>query len=186
MDVKHGQFIKPGASQPESKAPSTGLTPGFMDVKHGQLHQPAHAATASAQIVSVRDYVVAQASSLGLAKKDVTYVMKNLETARIPGEAVASDLFQGLADRALQSLAKKIKRDKDAEEKQKAAFEENRPSKRPFGTNDSMLEEQKDPFTGEKLRVVYLLGDRKALMNEHSKVVYPIPDLSKVEGKDEA
>lgn len=155
--------------------------PGLMAVKHGRLVE----ATASS-VLTVRDYVNVRALDLDMGPKDVSYVLRNLATAKVNVEAVASDLFQGLADKALQSLAKKLKHDKAADEKQKADLEENRPTKRPFGTNDSLLEENKDPFTGEKLTLVYLLGGRKALMNEHSKVVYPIPDQSQVNGEDRA
>lgn len=135
---------------------------------------------------SVREYVESRASQLGMNKTNVQYILGNLATASITGEVSASDLYQSMADRALQSLAKRLKRDADAEKKHKEEFEANRPTKRPFGTNDSALEEAKDPFTGERLKKVYLLGDREALMNEHSKVVYPIPDLSKLEGEDKA
>ena len=135
---------------------------------------------------SVREYVESRATQLGMNKNNIQYVLGNLATASVSSEASANDLYQSLADRALQSLAKKLKKDADDEKKHKEAFEANRPSKRPFGTNDASLEEAKDPFTGERLKKVYLLGDREALMNEHSKVVYPIPDLSKLEGEDEA
>ena len=133
---------------------------------------------------SVRQYVESKAAELGMDRSNVRYIMGNMATAGAPAEATANSFYQSLADKALQTLAKRISKDKEAESKRKTDADNNRPSKRPFGTNDDSLLENKDPFTGENLKKVYLLGDRESLMNEHSKVCYPIPDPSKVEGKD--
>lgn len=137
-------------------------------------------------MASIRQYVEQQASTLGIERRGVRHVLSNLALAGTEAEAVASAFSMSLADKALQSLAKKIAKDKAEEEKRRKAADDNRPSKRPFGTNDDALLEHKDPFTGENLSVVYLLDDRKVLFNEHSKVVYPIPDMSKVDGEDAA
>lgn len=184
MDVKGGRFVEPGSHPVQQKPVDVKPVPGLMGVRHGQLVE-AKVATASSE-TTVGAYVTAKAEALGLDKSNIRYILGNLAVASINATAIANTRYQSLADNALQSLAKKIKKDKEADEKRKKTTEENRPSKRPYGTNDGALEDKKDPFTQEKLTTVYLLGDREVLLNEHSKVVYPIPDLKKVEGEDKA
>lgn len=185
MDVRGGRFVEPGSHPVQQKPVDVKPVPGLMGVRHGQLVE-AKVATASEAPTTVGAYVTAKAEELGLDKSNIRYILGNLAVASINATAVANTRYQSLADNALQSLAKKIKKDKEADEKRKKTTEENRPSKRPYGTNDGALEDKKDPFTQEKLTTVYLLGDREVLLNEHSKVVYPIPDLKKVEGDDKA